>query len=142
MLHDSQRCHEGRDRDHGPRAAQFVRRLQAEGTLELSSTDLDLLMLACEGHSEGIREAPLIVQVCWDADRLDLVRVGIRPEPKRLCTVPARNPGYLTFAGEWSIRTSARCRVPLPQRHTDGRGVLRQSTIDAERRLDHAFGKE
>ena len=38
LLHDSQRRHEGRDRDHGPRAAQFVRQLQAEGTLDLSGT--------------------------------------------------------------------------------------------------------
>ena len=104
LLHDSQRCHEGRDRDHGPRAAQFVRRLQAEGTLELSSTDLDLLMLACEGHSEGAREAPLIVQVCWDADRLDLGRVGIYPDSRRLCTSPAKHAGVIERAWHWSTR--------------------------------------
>ena len=116
LLHDSQRRHEGRDRDHGPRAAQFVRQLQAEGTLDLSGTDLDLLRLACEGHSEGAREAPLLVQVCWDADRLDLGRVGIRPEPRRLCTIPARDPAYLAFAWEWSIITSAKRRASFPQR--------------------------
>ena len=27
---------------------------------------------------------------CWDADRLDLLRVGIVPDPRRLCTPFAR----------------------------------------------------
>ena len=103
LLHDSQRRHEGQDRDHGPRAALFVRQLQAEGILDLVQADLELLVMACEGHSEGTREAPLIVQVCWDADRLDLGRVGIRPEPRRLCTAPARDPRYLAFAWQWSV---------------------------------------
>lgn len=103
MLHDSQRRHEGRDRDHGQRAALFVRQLQGEGILDLVQADLELLVMACEGHSEGTREAPLIVQVCWDADRLDLGRVGIRPEPRRLCTAPARDPRYLAFAWQWSV---------------------------------------
>lgn len=112
LLHDSQRCHEGWDRNHGPRAAWFVRQLQEEGFLDLPQPDLDLLMMACEGHSAGTREAPLIVQVCWDADRLDLGRVGIRPEPKRLCTVPARDPGYLAFAWAWSTMPPAKRKTP------------------------------
>jgi uncharacterized protein len=28
----------------------------------------------------------ITVQTCWDADRLDLGRVGIKPDPKRLFT--------------------------------------------------------
>jgi uncharacterized protein len=32
------------------------------------------------------------VQTCWDADRLDLGRVGIIPRPDRLCTEEARDP--------------------------------------------------
>jgi uncharacterized protein len=31
------------------------------------------------------------MQVCWDADRLDLGRVGIIPKPDRLCTNAARD---------------------------------------------------
>ena len=111
LLHDAQRRDEGRDPDHGPRAARFVRQLQAEGRLGLGEEDLDLLAMACEGHSAGSREAPLIVQVCWDADRLDLGRVGIRPEPKRLCTEPARDLTYLGFAYKWAIGCQVRSRL-------------------------------
>ncbi len=118
LLHDSQRCHEGRDRDHGPRAAKFVRQLQEEGLLDLTQEDLDLLVMACEGHSEGMCEAPLMVQVCWDADRLDLGRVGIRPDPGRLCTMPARDSGYLAFAWAWStMRGGQRSGVCRRARH-------------------------
>ena len=111
LLHDAQRRDEGRDPDHGPRAARFVRQLQAEGRLGLGEEDLDLLAMACEGHSAGSREAPLIVQVCWDADRLDLGRVGIRPEPKRLCTEPAQDLTYLGFAYKWAIGCQVRSRL-------------------------------
>jgi uncharacterized protein len=43
-----------------------------------------------EFHSHGSTEADSTVQACWDADRLDLVRIGIEPEPDRLCTDAAR----------------------------------------------------
>lgn len=128
LLHDSHRRHEGRDRDHGVRAAGFVQQLQREGVLKLACEELGLLVQACEGHSDGRREAPVLVQVCWDADRLDLGRVGIRPDPARLCTTPARDPGYLEFAWRWSMthatRAGARSMSPLG----GGRDVSRSAT--------------
>mgnify|MGYP003330260320 FL=1 len=45
---------------------------------------------ACVHHTDGLAEGDLSVQVCWDADRLDLLRVGIRPAAHRLCTDAAR----------------------------------------------------
>lgn len=119
LLHDSQRHDDGHDPDHGSRAAGFVRRLQRDGALDLSSDDLGFLMLACEGHSEGRREAPLPIQVCWDADRLDLGRVGIRLDPLRLCTAPARDPHYLEFAWRWSTTRATRSDVRLALRWPD-----------------------
>jgi uncharacterized protein len=35
--------------------------------------------------------APVTVQACWDADRLDLWRVGVTPDPLRLATQIARS---------------------------------------------------
>ncbi len=35
---------------------------------------------------------------CWDADRLDLGRVGIMPEPSRLCTAAAKRSDLLKWA--------------------------------------------
>ena len=40
----------------------------------------------------------------WDADRLDLGRVGIRPAPKRLCTDAARAPEVVLAAYVRSLR--------------------------------------
>ncbi len=103
LLHDSQRRHDGRDRDHGPRAAEFVERLHRERLIPLSGEALGWLVMACHGHSDGHRDAPLAVQVCWDADRLDLGRIGIRPDPSRLCAAPARNPAMIERAWRWSL---------------------------------------
>jgi uncharacterized protein len=38
------------------------------------------------------------IQTCWDADRLDLGRVGITPHPSRLCTEAARRPEMIRWA--------------------------------------------
>jgi uncharacterized protein len=101
FLHDACRQSDGRDHDHGPRAAALVRSLQ--GTLlHLRKHDLELLAYACEHHTRGLIEADLTVQVCWAADRLDLGRIGIRPNPVRLCTPVARDPALV----EWAWRRS------------------------------------
>ena len=42
-------------------------------------------------HSDGRVDADVTVQTCWDADRLDLGRVGKRPDPRLLCTPAARD---------------------------------------------------
>ena len=57
-----------------------------------------------EQHTFGGREAHLTVQTCWDADRLDLGRVGNRPDPKRLCTDAARDPALLREAYARSLQ--------------------------------------
>ncbi len=89
FLHDARRRHDGRDREHGDRAAQLVHEI-GPGPLAISGEEVDLLAFACRHHSGGMIEADVTVQACWDADRLDLVRIGIRPHPERLCTVAAR----------------------------------------------------
>ena len=59
--------------------------------LGLGAEEVLLLAYACRHHSDGRVDADVSVQACWDADRLDLVRVGIRPDPDRLCTPAARD---------------------------------------------------
>lgn len=51
-----------------------------------------MLREACIGHSDGHIKAVPTVQACWDADRLDLGRVGIIPTARYLCTDVAREP--------------------------------------------------
>lgn len=90
-LHDSQRHNDHRDPEHGPRAADFAVSLRREGVIvELSATEFEYLCEAMRLHSNGHTEAEPALRACWDADRLDLARVGIEPEPKRLCTPMAR----------------------------------------------------
>lgn len=101
FLHDSRRLNDGFDPEHGTRAAQFARSL-AGSAFELEPSALDLLATACRGHSDGIIEGHTTVLTCWDADRLDLGRVGIRPRPDRLCTVAAREAIML----EWAFKRS------------------------------------
>jgi uncharacterized protein len=103
FLHDSHRHHDGRDLDHGARAADFTLRLNSE-LLRLDRAGLDILGYAIRHHSDGLIEADVTVQTCWDADRLDLGRVGIMPRPDRLCTEEARDPVLCALAYRRSLR--------------------------------------
>jgi len=103
FLHDSQRENDRSDRGHGPRAAEIAAKLNGR-YFHLDADELDLLAFACEQHTFGGREAHPTVQTCWDADRLDLGRVGNRPDPARLCTDAARDPALLREAYARSLQ--------------------------------------
>jgi len=100
-LHDSKRQNNGWDRKHGIRAAEYVRMLRGS-LLALSDEKLEWLVYACAYHSDGLTEANVTIQTCWDADRLDLGRIDIRPDPRHLCTAAARDPALI----EWAFRRS------------------------------------
>lgn len=102
VIHDSKRENEGHDPDHGLRAADYAKTLQGEW-FELSIAELNLLCEACRYHSEGFTAADLTIQACWDADRLDLGRVGIKPDARFLCTDYAKRPDVLIAAYERSL---------------------------------------
>lgn len=97
LLHDSCRLNDDDDPAHGQRSAALARSLN-DRYLALEVAELKLLTAACEGHSAGHLEADTTVQTCWDADRLDLGRVGIRPAASRLCTWAARDPEVIAWA--------------------------------------------
>jgi uncharacterized protein len=90
FLHDARRWDEGRDPAHGRRSAELVQELGASA-LGISDAESALLERACRFHSDGLMADDITVEACWDADRLDLARVGIRPDPDRLCTAAARD---------------------------------------------------
>ena len=95
---------EYRDPFHGRRAARYAQSLR--GTwFDLSDEEMDLLTEALKYYSDGHTEADLTVQVCWDADRLDLGRVGIKPAPHRLCTASAKSMDVLKAAYGRSPKT-------------------------------------
>ena len=79
------RENENMDLHHGPRAAEFIRSI-AGSWIKLEEHRLHKLMQACRYHSVGRLDRDITIQTCWDADRLELGRVGIKPSPERLCT--------------------------------------------------------
>jgi uncharacterized protein len=89
LFHDSRRVNDYTDFGHGYRGAKYARSLRGK-LIHLNDTDFELLFEACRFHTDGLTEGDITLQTCWDADRLDLGRVGTTPEPERLCTDAAR----------------------------------------------------
>ena len=110
LFHDSERHDEGRDRGHGERAAVAVRRLAAEGGIMLADDRIGLLAEACAGHDRPQVSAEPTIGCCWDADRLDLSRLGHRPMPELLSTAAALDSSLQAAAWEqgvaWALDTA------------------------------------
>jgi uncharacterized protein len=90
LLHDAMRESDGYDPEHGGRAAALAADLHAVGLIRIGATQLELLQHACAEHADGFVSPDPTVGACWDADRLDLPRVGITPDPSLLSTARAR----------------------------------------------------
>jgi uncharacterized protein len=97
VLHDSRRQNEGHDPDHGPRAAGSAAELRGR-VFDIPDHEYGLLHRACSGHTHERTHPDVTIQTCWDADRLDLGRVGVTPHPGYLCTDVARRPEILAWA--------------------------------------------
>ena len=102
FFHDLERHDDWKDPLHGHRAATLAAEINAE-FMALSDAQLCLLQAACLGHSEGQTQADPTVMVCWDADRLDLGRVGIYPNPQYLCTSFSRQAHVIAEAHDRSV---------------------------------------
>lgn len=85
-LHDCARMNDEEDPGHGRRAVIMLHGMRAAGLLHLSEMQLGSLLMAIDGHSAGHTTAFPTVGACWDADRLDLVRVGVLPDPALMST--------------------------------------------------------
>jgi uncharacterized protein len=101
-LHDCRRLDEWQDRGHGGRAAEYLPRLRGD-CFDVSDAEMELLTEACRLHSDGMMDGDITVRTCWDADRLDLGRVGIRPAAEFLCTEAAREPDLIVSAYRRSL---------------------------------------
>ena len=99
FLHDVCRHNDGRDPEHGARAARFAESIR-HSSIALSDEEFPLLITAIEGHTHSHHHEDITVRTCWDADRLDLARVCIDPDPAHLCTEEARAPAFIARASE------------------------------------------
>ena len=98
FLHDSQRKNEFEDRLHGERAAEYAASMNHR-YFDLPDIHLTKLINAIRFHSDGDVHQCSTIQTCWDADRLDLGRVGIKPSARYLSPIAAKQ---IETAYEWS----------------------------------------
>ena len=86
-IHDVEREDDGYDLLHGPRAAALVDEIRDTELAFLNDDEILQLKQACELHTTTWRTEDATVNACFDADRLDLGRVGIAPNPDKMATV-------------------------------------------------------
>jgi len=91
LFHDAQRVNEYEDPEHGARGAFLANSFFQIGRLRISKEQLDVLIYACTHHTDETFHADVTIQCCWDADRLDLTRIGICPDPEMLNTESAKS---------------------------------------------------
>lgn len=89
LFHDARPINEDCDDEHGLRGGELASSLRGR-LVHLDDVRFELLFEACRLHTEGYTEGDRTLLACWDADRLDLGRAGIIPEPRRLGTKAGR----------------------------------------------------
>lgn len=85
-FHDKCRVSNSFDMGHGPRAAKMLPSLRNNLLKDLSDEEFDLLRDACLYHTAKSSTGVPTIDVCLDADRLDLRRIGLDPDPKLMAS--------------------------------------------------------
>ncbi len=99
LLHDCCREYDGSDIEHGPRAAELMEKFLRTTVLEdLEPERFETLLEAVRDHTSGHRHDDITIGTCWDADRLDIGRVGSRPRRRYLSTPEAKQEKIIRWA--------------------------------------------
>lgn len=109
LFHDSKRENEGYDPGHGLRGAEFAQLLLGERFI-VTEKEFDLLFAACQWHTDQVHHSDETIGTCFDADRLDLGRVHINPDPKYLNTkagIVAARAGSVEILRDMSVEELA-----------------------------------
>lgn len=85
-LHDSERENNAEDPDHGLRASKLIDAIRTSELKVLNDEQIEKLKRACELHTIQQSTGDPTIDICFDADRMDLLRVGIMPLPERMAT--------------------------------------------------------
>lgn len=104
FLHDSCRVNENRDPGHGSRAAELARDIRDEH-ISLDDEAFYKLLDALIGHSNTRFNDDPTIQACWDADRLDIGRIGIVPDRYKLGTTAAKGLIWKCIPSQLRVRT-------------------------------------
>ena len=89
VFHDSRREHDGWDDLHGQHGAAYAACLRGK-LFDLPDDQFELLQYACIWHTHGRLSDDPTIGTCWDADRLDLGRVGTCPSARYMSTPAGR----------------------------------------------------
>lgn len=85
-VHDACRQDDGYDLEHGIRSAQWLETLRDNRLKTLTDEEFHMLQEACRLHTTEHKTGNPTIDACFDADRLDLWRVRITPDPDKLAT--------------------------------------------------------
>lgn len=100
-LHDCERKENGEDYDHGMRASLLIDTIRETELFFLNDSQIGKLKRACELHTIEHRTGDETIDICFDADRMDLLRVGIKPLPDKMATKQGAElvsrPDFLDF---------------------------------------------
>ena len=86
LFHDSKRADDGHDEEHGARGAEFAKECFEEHRFDITQKQFDKLYHACKFHTTEHCSGDATIDTCYDADRLDLGRVGIELDPDKMAT--------------------------------------------------------
>ena len=86
LFHDSKRADDGYDEEHGSRSAEFAKEYFEEHRIDITQEQFDKLYHACKFHTTEHCSGDATIDTCYDADRLDLGRVGIELDPDKMAT--------------------------------------------------------
>ena len=87
-FHDCMRHNEEIDHGHGWRGAEFAEKHRK--LIDLDDDQFRIFYDACRWHTDDSAHECITLNICRDADRLDLSRVGIKPDPEYLFTEEAK----------------------------------------------------
>jgi uncharacterized protein len=85
-LHDVERESDAYDEEHGPKAAELIDQIRDTVLSFLDDKQIGLLKDACTFHTTVSKTGNPTIDACFDADRLDLPRAYIIPDPDRMAT--------------------------------------------------------
>jgi len=103
VLHDCKRLDDGRDLDHGKRAAEYMEIIRNDIDKILAAEEFDDLKYAVEHHTTGLHTGNLNAQICWDSDRLDIGRVDIILDKYYLNTESAKDDSFIASLDNISL---------------------------------------
>lgn len=95
LLHDARRHRETRDPEHGPRAAVLASKLRSQQLFVLDDARYAQLDEACRLHDTGAVSSDPTIGACYDADRINLTRIGVTLDHSLLSRPVSRDDAFI-----------------------------------------------